>query len=214
MSAASAACAPSLRTLGLTGGIGAGKSYVCRLLRERGLPVFGCDEQARRIMATDPQVRRELVALAGPAVYDERGQLCKPVLSDYLRQGGDHACRVNAVVHPRVAQAFRQWAARVAAERPASAQERPLVAVMECALLFEAGFHRLVSASCCVEAPLEVRLQRVCARDGIRRATARQWVELQMSQEEKLRRADYRLLNDGVAPLAPQLDALLEQVAR
>lgn len=172
---------------GITGGIASGKSAVCRLLHAMGHPVFYCDDEAKRIIRTDPDVRRELTAVVGEGVYDDEGRLVKSVLAAYICRGGDCSERVDAIVHPRVREAYKAWHARQTAE----------TTFMECALLFESGFDRLVDRTVLVHTSDEVRLARLMARDGISRAQARKWMTLQMTEEEKLARADIVISNDG-----------------
>ena len=185
----------------ITGGIGSGKSYVCRLLEARSDPVFYCDDEAKRILRTDQAVRGELQTLIGQSVYAEDGTLQKSVLAAYLCRGTECAERVNAIVHPRVAAAFRAWASQQVA--------RHRRIFMECALLFESGFDQLVDKSVLVYAPEDVRLRRVMERDHITAETARRWMALQMPEEEKRRRADLEIRNDGISPLESQIDTLL-----
>lgn len=202
----------------ITGGIGSGKSYVCRMLSERGIEVFNCDIVAKTIIATHPEVRRQLEDLVG-------SPLTRQSLGDYIRADASHAARVNAIVHPRVAEAFvasgLQW--------------------MECAILFESGFDRLVDRVVVVTCPEEERIRRIIQRDGCSRETALRWLALQMTDDERLARAvqhaeawaaqhaearaaqhaearaaqhagqasTLRIINDGATPLDPQLDTLL-----
>ena len=173
--------------LAVTGGIGSGKSFVCRSLVGRGTPVFYCDDIAKQLLRTDSEIQHALTELVGPGLF-EGGWLHKELLRDYLHQGSKAADRVNAIVHPRVAEAFHQWC-----NRQAAAGHRLLC--MECALLFESGFDRLVDCTLLVTAPLEVRLSRIMARDGVSREVALSWMRLQMSEEEKARRADVLLDN-------------------
>lgn len=187
---------PGIRRYGITGGIGSGKSYVCRLLENEGRPVFYCDEAAKHIMRTDKGVCRELVAEVGPELYDEAdGHLVKPVMAAYLCQGAAYADRINAIVWPRVAAAFEAWCRQ---------QASPVV-FMECALLFESGFDRLTDFTVLVSAPEEVRITRVMERDGVSRSKAKEWIALQMPEEEKEARADFIIRNDGTAALEPQI---------
>ena len=172
---------------GITGGIASGKSAVCRLLHAMGHPVFYCDDEAKRIIRTDPDVRRELTAVVGEGVYDDEGRLVKSVLAAYICRGGECSERVDAIVHPRVREAYKAWHARQTAE----------TTFMECALLFESGFDWLVDRTVLVHTRDEVRLARLMARDGISRAQARKWMALQMTEEEKLARADIVISNDG-----------------
>ena len=191
---------PTPLRLAVTGGIGSGKSFVCRCLEERGIPVFYCDDVAKQLLRTDAEVQHALTALVGPGLF-EGGWLHKELLRDYLHQGNAAADRVNAIVHPRVAEAFRQWC-----KQQAAAGHRLLC--MECALLFETGFDRLVDRTLLVTAPLEVRLSRVMARDGVSREVARSWMRLQMSEEEKARRADI-LIDNSDSPDFGIIDKLL-----
>ena len=99
--------APML-TIAITGGIASGKSFVCRQLVAAGQEVFDCDREAKRIIREDESVRRELTALVGDGLYDSDGQLVKPVLAAWICRGGECTEKVNAIVHPRVAEAFRK----------------------------------------------------------------------------------------------------------
>lgn len=189
--------------LGITGGIGSGKSYVSRRLEERQVPVYDTDTEAKRLMLTDAVIREGLVALLGPEVYQD-GALNKPLLAHYLFSDAEHARRVNALVHPRVRQDFEAWAA---AREGACA-----VVALESAILFEAGFEDEIDAVLLVAAPLELRIQRAMQRDGASEAQIRARVQAQMDDAEKRRRARYVVVNDGMEPLEPQLDALLESI--
>ncbi len=171
-------------SIGITGGIGSGKSHVCRLIRqEYGFPVFYTDDEAKQIIRTDAKVRHELCTLVGQHLYDADGSLVKSVLAAYLCQGQAHAARVNAIVHPRVAAAFRQW----------QAQQTAALVIMECALLFESGFDALVTHSLCVTCDNEVRISRVMQRDNVSREAVCHWIALQMPDDERRRRATFTL---------------------
>lgn len=189
--------------LGITGGIGSGKSFVCKLLEERGLPVFYCDDEAKAEMRENKAIHRDLVDLIGPCVKAPDGRLVKAVLSDYICGDADNAARVNAVVHPRVRDRFVSWKEKMRGER---------VVVMECALMFEAGFDTLCDKTVMVDAPLEVRIERICRRDGIDRGHALEWIGLQMSREEKLRRSDFVIVNDEVSDLPEQINRIFKTI--
>lgn len=185
--------------MGITGGIGSGKSYVCRLLEERGIPVFYCDPEARIEIQTNEDIRRGLSDLIGPDVYLDAGTLNKPLMRSFMMRSPENVSRINGIVHPRVLQRMRRWI---------ETRPQPVVAV-ECALLFESGFDRAVSHRVVVSAPEAVRLQRVMERDGIDEAAARKWMSWQMSEKEKCSRADFVIINDGMAGLGAQIDSLL-----
>lgn len=174
----------------ITGGIGSGKSFVCHLLRQHGIDVFDCDSVAKDIIANDTIVRGELESLVGTT-------LTKESLGAFLRASTANAARVNAIVHPRVAEAFVQ-----------SSMEW-----MECAILFESGFDRLVDRVVVVTCPEEERIRRIIARDHCTADTAHRWLALQMTDKERLQQAGERALhivNDGTTPLEPQLIPLLD----
>ena len=196
-------------TVGITGGIGSGKTYVCRMLAVEGFPVFYCDLEAHRLMHRDASLRDGLRRLVGEEVYNADGRLCKPVLSAYIRRGEAYAEKVNALVHPRVRDAFLKMRKAYGGMPPLM---RPQALVMECALLYESRFDDLVELSVHVSAPQELRIRRLMARDGISTGQARQWMELQMPEEEKRRRADLVIDNDGET--APDLGNLLERITR
>ena len=215
--------AGSVLRIGITGGIGSGKSYVCRQLEAAGHRVFYCDDEAKRIIRTDPEVKEELQHLVGEQVYDADGQLVKRVLSSYLCRGRDYAHRVDDIVHPRVAAAFSVAALQMSRQRlgerradgffPHAAQDSQMkpqpvgvqqlrdlqpgwVIFMECALLFESKFDALVDCSVLVHVSQATQLARLMARDGISEDKAREWMALQLGEEEKMRRADYVIDNE------------------
>lgn len=187
------------QTLGVTGGIGSGKSYVCSILAQQGAPIFYADDAAKQIMRTHSAVQEELRALLGSEVYDAEGHLVKSVVAAYLCQGEAHSQRVNAIVHPRVEEAWREFVAQHA--------DAPII-YMECALLFEVGWQRLVDKSLLVTCPEEERIARIMERDHIDHTTALKWIALQMPETEKQQLADIAIVNDGKADVAAQLRIL------
>lgn len=178
-----------MTTIAITGGIGSGKSHLCRILEESGAPIFYADAVAKHIIRTHPAVQRDLRSLVGTEVYDAEGRLVKSVLAAYLCQGAAFSHRVDAIVHPRVAEA---WTAFV---EQRSASGAPYI-YMECALLFESGFERFVDKTLLVVCDEEERIRRVMRRDGIDRETVLRWMALQMPEAEKRRRAD-RIVESG-----------------
>lgn len=240
--------ASPLLLIGITGGIASGKSYVCAQLEQAGHTVFYCDSEAKRIIRTDPEVRRQLSQLVGSDLYDAQGQLVKSKLAAWLCKGKAHAAQVDAIVHPRVAEAFARRASELSADwesglpachwegglparhkeyglpaRQHDAGRKPAlpealfppfphkqldsvqqliclppqrVLFMECALLFESGFDRLVDCSLLIHVSASTQLQRLMTRDHISESKAHEWMALQLSEEQKLERADYVLDND------------------
>ena len=186
--------------LGITGGIGSGKSYISKLLIERGIPVFDCDSRAKELTLHDSVIRRGLIDLLGAMVYTDKG-LNKPVLAAYLFASKENASRVNAIIHPRVREAFRAWVIE-------QQQNGKSVVAMESAILIESGFHVEVDQIVMVHAPLDVRCQRVIARDHTTLEEVKKRIAAQLSDEKKCQQADFIIENDGIVPLAEQLDKL------
>ena len=189
--------------LGITGGIGSGKSYVARLLEDRGVPVYYTDDEAKRLMNTDKGIREALLRLIGRDAYLSGGELNKAAVAAYLFADSSHRERVNAIVHPVVRRDFKRWAAEKSA---------PLVA-MECAILFESGFDSLVDAVLAVCASEAVRLERAMRRDGATEAQIRGRMAAQWTDEERRARANYIIRNEGDADMGAEVDALLHRIA-
>lgn len=182
--------------VGITGGIGSGKSYVCKRLAAMGIDVYDCDSAAKRIIRTSPVIREALTRLIGPNTYSIDGQLNKAAVASFLLASESNAHAIDAIVHPAVAANFRQ-----------SNKEW-----MECAILYESGFDRLVDKIVLVSAPDEVRIQRVMQRDGISHDKVLEWMGRQWPQEEVRKRADYEIINDGTHNLDTQLEELLDKI--
>lgn len=166
--------------IAITGGIGSGKSFVCDILRRRGFGVYDCDAAAKRLMATDKDLQRELSQLVGNGVY-RNGVLQKSVLAQFILESEDNKQAVNHIVHPAVAADYLssgcQW--------------------LESAILFDANFDQRVTFDIIigVVAPDEVRTERIMTRDGISREQALQWIGCQMPQETVARLCDYIISN-------------------
>lgn len=182
----------------ITGGIGSGKSYVCKLLQQRGINIYDCDQAAKRLIRTSPDIRRQLTMLIGSEAYlGEDGQggwvLNKAVVAQFLLGSEANAHAIDDIVHPAVFHDFEtsgmQW--------------------LESAILYESGMDKLVNRVIVVTAPQEVRIQRVMQRDGISREKVLEWMSRQWSQDEIRQRADYEIINDGQADLNEQIEQLL-----
>ena len=180
---------------GITGGIGSGKSFVCKRLQARGLQVYDCDAAAKRLIRTSADIRRQLTALIGPEAY-LGDALNKAAVARFLLQSEANAHAIDAVVHPAV---FRDFADSG-------------MLWMESAIMFESGIFRLVDKVVVVTAPEEVRIRRVQQRDGIGRDKVLQWMQRQWPQEKVRQLADYEIVNDGVADIDIQLDSLLARL--
>lgn len=178
--------------MGIAGGIGSGKSYVCKLLAKRGIEVYDCDAAAKRLIRTSPEIHEALVGLIGEDAY-VGDHLNKAAVARFLLESEAHAHAVDAIVHPAVFRDFEssgmQW--------------------MESAIMYESGAYRLMDRVVVVTAPDEVRIQRVMARDHISREKTLQWMARQWPQDTVRRRADYEIVNDGWSDVEAQIDRFL-----
>jgi dephospho-CoA kinase len=188
----------------LTGGIGSGKSVVSRLLAVMGVPVYNCDDEAKRLTATDIKIRNELSALVGDGLYVD-GVMQKERLATYLFASADNALRVNAVIHPAVKHDFLQWVER---------RVDSTIVGIESAILYEAGFTDVVDRVVMVYAPMETRVERAMKRDGASRERIEERIRMQMDDEKKCRQADFVIVNDGRQALIPQLLTLVEELKK
>lgn len=185
--------------IGITGGIGSGKSVVSRLLEVMGVPVYISDTESKQITSTDPVIRKELCELVGESVFID-GRLNKPLLASYLFASTDHAQRVNGIIHPRVKDDFRRWTT----EHPSAK-----IVGMESAILIESGFAGEVDVVVMVYAPMEIRVRRVLQRDCSSRELVLKRIESQMSDEEKRTQAAFTIVNDGETAIIPQVLELI-----
>jgi dephospho-CoA kinase len=177
-------------TLGVTGGIGSGKTTVCGFLEEQGARVFYADIEAKRLMREDADVRAAIVEEFGDAAYDADGTLDRDYLADRVFGDAEQLERLNAIVHPHVFEAFE------AAKERAADEEVPLL-VHEAALLFEAGGDAHVDTTAAVVAPTADRIEWVSERDNVTPEQVRARMQHQLPQDELRERADYVIENDG-----------------
>ena len=187
--------------IGITGGIGSGKSVVASLFQLLGVPVYIADEESKRLTSQSMTIRRQLIAHYGEAIYTAEG-LNKPLLAAKIFQDPAQRRIVNGIIHPEVKHHFEAWAAQ---------QETPLCAI-ESAILFESGFDQVVDTHLMVYAPKALRIERATTRDAASREAIQQRIESQMADEEKRELADHLIYNDNQQPLIPQVTALIARL--
>ena len=190
--------------IGITGGIGSGKSIVSRLLEVMGVPVYIADTESKRLTNSSPFIRKELCNLLGDKLF-ENGELNKPVLASYLFGHPDHARQINDIIHPRVKEDFRNWAEAHAAF--------PIVGI-ESAILIESGSDSEVDLIVMVYAPFELRIERAVRRDNSSRELIVKRCQCQMSDEEKRLQAGFVIINDDETPLIPQVLELISLLSK
>lgn len=180
--------------VGITGGIGSGKTTVARIFQVLGIPVYYADDAARRIMNEDETLRREIIRLFGPEAYKE-GQLNRAYLASVVFQDRKKLAALNALVHPATIRNSNLWMKK----------QRGPYAIREAALIFESGVQGTLDFIIGVSAPLELRIARTMARDGISREQVQERIDRQINESVKMRLCDYVIINDDCKPLIPQV---------
>ena len=189
--------------IGVTGGIGSGKSVVSHLLRLMDVPVYDCDREAKRLMYESVAIREALTEAIGAEVYDAAGQLNRSYLASYMFGDAERVAQVNRIVHPVVRADFKAWAQ----------QSGKSVVAVESAILFEAGMAADVDAVWAVHAAEDVRLQRAVKRDASHAEAVRSRMRSQLSEQEYVERADKVVCNDGSCSLIQQVGQLLSEIS-
>ncbi len=190
-----------MKRIGLTGGIGVGKTYVSDLLLQLGIPVFNADDQAKKCMVDDEQLKLAVQKIFGSLTY-KHGVLQRTILADIVFKDSDALKKLNALVHPVVKQRFLDWCL----------EQKTAIVVKEAAILFESDSHIGLDAVICVSADEQLRIDRVIARDGLTVEAVKSRIEKQMPQSEKEALSNYVIVNDGVQLLLPQVLAIIKEM--
>ena len=183
--------------IGLSGGIGSGKSTVAQILEKMAYPVFYSDPVAKNLYASHEGLKRALIELIGEKIY-LNGHFQKEILAQMIFEQPAIKDQISTLVHPLVRQAFQDWAQQQKAE----------VVFNEAAILFETGAYKQFAATVLVVAPLEIRIQRVQKRDGLSREAVLQRIENQWPDARKMKLTPYIIANDG-QPLLRQVEQVL-----
>lgn len=189
--------------VGITGGIGSGKTTVCKIFELLGIPVFYADNEAKALMNKDLLLAADIREAFGSSSYNEANQLDRKYLANIVFNNEAQLAKLNALVHPAVFRAFESW---VVAQIDA-----PYV-IKEAALLFESGSDKMCNATILVTAPQNIRIERVSLRDNISNEELQKRINKQLSDEEKRTLSDYEILNDEQQLLIPQVLKLHEQL--
>lgn len=187
--------------IGLTGGIGSGKSTVCRLFEELGARCYDSDSRAKWLMQNDEALRAELIALFGEEVYGEDGALDRARLAAEVFGNSERLAALNGAVHPAVGRDWERWCEEREAEGAA-------YTILESAILFDCGFDQKVDRTVAVSAPEELRIERAASRDNAPMEVIRRRIEAQMSDAEREARAHHTIQNINIDTLREQVEEL------
>jgi dephospho-CoA kinase len=192
-----------MKVLGLTGGIGSGKTVVAELLQVLGVPVYDSDNRSKMLCNTDENLKNGLVGLFGPELYVD-GKLNRQRMAERIF-GDEMALKaVNALIHPAVVRDFVAWG---------NEHARYPIIVMETAILFEAGLENLFDKVITVTAPEDLRLERVCKRNAQDPESVRARMSSQMPEPERVKKSDFVVVNDDRRAVLPQVIELLKSLS-
>ena len=173
--------------LGITGGIGSGKTTVAKVFETIGVPVFYADDEAKKFLLRDA-VKQQLVNLFGSKVINESGDINKTELANIVFNNKESLEELNALIHPLLMNEFVAWSEKKNAEKHS-------YVIMEAAILFEAGFDVYVDKVLCVSAPIETRISRVVKRDGVSKEQVLSRINNQMTDDERESKSDFIIHN-------------------
>lgn len=191
-----------MRHIGLTGGIGSGKSTIAKVLEHMGYPVFYADDEAKLLYNTNLNLKSALKALLGVAIYQNE-VFQKQILATQLFEDPTLKQKIAALVHPLVRERYNEWAG----------QQTTDYIFHEAAILFETGSYKQFAATILVVAPLEIRIQRVQKRDGLGREAILKRIDNQWADTIKKSLTPYIIDNDG-QPLVQQIEEILVKIKK
>ncbi|MCC5921075.1 MAG: dephospho-CoA kinase [Cyclobacteriaceae bacterium] len=184
--------------IGITGGIGSGKSTVCKVFAQFGVPIYDADSRAKELMLKD-SLKKRIIDLFGEEAYLADGQLNRSFIAQQAFQDEGMTKKLNNIVHPAVRLDYLDWVEEQRSQGHA-------YAIREAALLYESKSHQGLDGIIVVSAPEKLRIKRVLKRDAHRtEKDVKKIISRQMSEEEKKKRADYLIFNDEKLPLVPQI---------
>lgn len=195
--------------VGITGGIGSGKSTAARIFALLGIPIYSADDRAKWLMANDPDLRKSITKLFGNEAFLPNGVLDRSFLAKEVFSDPEQVKRINSIVHPAVKKDFESWVSQLDAP----------YALKEAALIFETGGENQLDVVINVSAPLKIRIDRVLSRDSHRsESQVNQIIDQQLSDEIKNEKADYVIKNSPNKLIIPQVltihDKLIKQAAK
>lgn len=180
--------------LGVTGGIGSGKTTVCKVFAVLGIPVFSADDQAKRIQDSDPDLQKKINSIAGKDLFTA-GKLDRAELARLIFADRDLLGKVNSVVHPAVFSCFREWVKQ---------QDAPY-AIMEAAILFESGASGMMDRIVTVVTPMEERIERLVGGNKMSREQVMERIKNQVDDETRISQSDYVIFNSDSDMIIPAI---------
>ena len=181
--------------VGITGGIGVGKTVCCKIFEILNVPVFYADKRAKLIMQNDAGVKLKILKAFGEKSYTSNGELNRSYLSGKVFSNSENTKLINRIVHPAVGVVLKQWFQNVTTP----------YAIYEAALMFESGSNQFLDKIIVVDAPLDLRVERVINRDDVDPEEVHNRISKQIPQLKKINQADYVIRNDGSQSVLKQI---------
>ena len=188
--------------LGITGGIGSGKSTVSEIFALCGVPVYIADTESKKLVSTSPLIREKLIAFLGKDLY-KGDVLDKALLASHIFNDKEKLEKVNAIIHPEVKKDFELWVEK---------NKHHKIVAQEAAILFESAFNRLMDKVVMVYTPLDLRIQRTMARDNVSYEKVLERIQNQMPDEEKVKLSDFVIVNDNTKSLIEQVTNIIQEL--
>lgn len=181
--------------IGITGGIGSGKTTVCRIFKLMGIPVFEADVVAKQLLNSNTEIKNNLIHLFGSGIYMKDGAVNRKKLAGIIFNDDVQLAKINSLVHPAVRNEFQKWLK----------QQKSSYVIHEAAILFESGFYKLMDYNIFVSAPEKERILRVVKRDNITEQQVKERLSKQWTDAERRKLADYEIVNDNKMPVIPEV---------
>jgi|LSQX01.2.fsa_nt_gb dephospho-CoA kinase len=189
--------------IGITGGIGSGKSIVATLFTLHGIPVYNADEETKMLNNNSPLIRQQLTKHFGADLYNYTGELDKKKFANIIFNDPQQLQLANSIIHPEVLKHFTHWC---------TLHSNHTIVALEAAILFESNFHNYLDKVVTVYSPLNLRVERVSERDNVTPQMVESRIKHQMPEKDKIGMAEYVIVNDYENSLIKQVDSLIADI--
>lgn len=191
--------------IGITGGIGSGKTTVCKVFELLGVPVYYADIEAKQILNSNLEVKKNIITTFGNSVLNDEDKIDKKKLASLVFNNKENLAKLNSIVHPAVREHFENWLQQHSTQK---------YILKEAAILFESGSYKLVDKVIAVVAPLELKISRTMQRDKVTKAEVEQRISNQLNDDEKILRSQFVIHNDEQQLLIPQILSIHAQIIK